>query len=122
MEYQTSYINIHVRFYFCWRHKFSIQVLIFSTQYFCIGETEVWLISTHTQYSLLFSMVTMARRTRQIVTLQVYLVSLSAILILRFYVINLVLGTFTKLRKTAVSIVMAVYLSARDNAATSGRI
>ena len=64
----------------------------------------------------------MVRRTRQIVTLQAYLVSLGAILILRFYVICLVLGAFTELRKATASIVMSVCLSARNNAATYGRI
>jgi len=64
----------------------------------------------------------MVGRTRQIVTLQVYFVFLSTILILRFYVICLVLGAFTKLRKATASIVMSVCLSARNNAATSGRI
>jgi len=64
----------------------------------------------------------MVRRTRQIVTLQVYLISLYALLILLFYVICIVLGALTKLRKAAVSIVMAVSLSTWKNAATSGRI
>jgi len=50
----------------------------------------------------------MIRRTRQIVTLQVYLVSLGTIPILRFIDICLVLGVFTKLRKATAGIVMSV--------------
>jgi hypothetical protein len=61
-------------------------------------------------------------RTRQIVTLQAYLVSLGTILILRFHVICLVLGAFTNLRKATASIVMSVCLSAWNNSAPSGRI
>jgi len=41
MQHQTFYINIHVRFIVCWRHKFSTQALIFNTEYFCIGESDV---------------------------------------------------------------------------------
>jgi len=78
--------------------------------------------NVHLWYLAKFSVSTKVRRTRQIVTLQAYLVSLGAILILRFYVICLVLGAFTELRKATASIVMSVCLSARNNAATSGLI
>jgi len=63
-------------------------------------------LTTH-KNSLLFSIETMVRRTRQIVTLLFYVVSLATILVLRFYVMCLILGAFAKLPTITAPIIIS---------------